>query len=133
MQPPPQPRQEHGRRPRRTPAAARAAPRGLPPSWRPGLPAGVATRLRAGPAPPLPMATGCLTRLSDAATTGAANAPGKRVPIPRNSASSGEVTRLFMVFTPKRAILKFPFHLGWAGRVRENFPPPHAGVGTVGA
>src|SRR5207302_6054914 len=119
--------QENGSTTPSTAAAATAASTALPPSLRTRIPAAVASRLTDATAPPLPMATGCLTRLSDAATTGAAIAPGKRVPIPRNAATSGEVTRLFMVFPPKRAILKFPTPRGRAGQVREKFPSPARG------
>src|SRR5256885_3253547 len=108
MNPPPPIPQENGSPTPSRAAGATAASTALPPSLRTRMPAAVASRLTDATAPPLPMATGCLTRLSDAATTGAAIAPGKRVPIPRNAATSGEVTRLFMVFPPKRAILKFP-------------------------
>src|SRR5207302_9540772 len=119
MKPPPPTPQENGSTTPSTAAAATAASTALPPSLRTRIPAAVASRLTEATAPPVPTATGCLTRLSEAATSGAAIAPGKRVPTPTNAAISGVARRLFTVFPPKRAIL--------------NFPPPRAGEGRVGA
>src|SRR5437868_12639811 len=116
MKPPPPTPQENGSTTPSTAAAATAASTALPPSLRTRMPAAVASRLTDATAPPRPTATGCLTRLSEAAAIGAVIAPGKRVPIPRNAATSGEVTRLFMVFPPKRAILKFPSPLAGEGK-----------------
>src|SRR5947208_12301712 len=134
MKPPPPTPQENGSTTPSTAAAATAASTALPPSLRTRMPAAVASRLTDATAPPLPTATGCLTRLSDAATTGAAIAAGKRVPIPRNAATSGDVTRLFMVFPPKTHSKNFPPPLAGEGRVgaSADFPPPLAGEGRVG-
>src|SRR2546421_1093492 len=110
MKPPPPIPQENGSTTPSTAAAATAASTALPPSLRTRIPAAVASRLTAAPAPPLPTATGCLTRLSEAATTGAVIAPGKSVPIVRNAATSGEVTRLLTVFPPKGPFQNSPPH-----------------------
>src|SRR5437762_14031752 len=101
MKPPPPIPHENDATPPSTAAAATAASTALPPFLRTRMPAAVASTLTDATAPPLPMATGCLTRLSDAATTGAAIAAGKRVPIPMNAATSGDVTCLFTVLPPK--------------------------------
>src|SRR5256885_6259619 len=109
MKPPPPIPQENGSTTPSTAAAATAASTALPPSLRTRIPAAVASRLTDATAPPLPTATGCLTRLSEAATTGAVIAAGKRVPIVRNAATSGEVTRLLTVFPPKgRSTIPLP-------------------------
>src|SRR6266851_6236930 len=101
MKPPPPMPQENGSTTPSTAAVATAASTALPPSRRTRMPAAVARRLTEATAPPVPTATGCLTRLSEAATAGAAIAPGTRAPIPRNAAISGAVMRLFTVSLPK--------------------------------
>src|SRR2546426_11158804 len=134
MKPPPPIPQENGSTTPSTAAAATAASTALPPSLRTRMPAAVASRLTDATAPPLPTATGCLTRLSEAAAIGAVIAPGKRVPIPRNAATSGEVTRLFMVFPPKRAILISlpPARGGGQVGASREFPSPACGGGQGG-
>src|ERR1700737_1818979 len=101
MKPPPPMPQENGSTTPSTAAAATVASTALPPCLRTRIPAAVASTLTEATAPPLPMATACLTRVSDAASTGAAIAPGMRIPIPRNAAISGEITRLLTVSLPR--------------------------------
>src|SRR6266704_5912561 len=100
MNPPPPMPEEKGSATPSTAAAATAASTALPPCRRTRMPSAVARRLTEATAPPLPTATGCLTRSLVVAETGATMTPTKK-PMASDAEISRAIRRLAMVPLPE--------------------------------